>query len=125
MALRQVGARTEGDVIQGLFFWREAAALLIPNSRVRQVSIEHDEASGVDDVAVFYEESGVDAGGWFATADFYQVKYHVDRRKAYTADALMDWPVAGFKDTELGVSMKPGGAPWSDASLRESLSWRR
>lgn len=90
MALKQVGARTEGDVYHGLFFWRQAAALLIPGSRVRQVQLEHDDASGVDDVAVFYEKPGVDAGGWLAMADFYQLKYHVDRRDAYNADALMD-----------------------------------
>ncbi len=90
MALKQVGARTEGDVYQGLFFWRQAAALLIPGSGVQQVSLEHDEASGVDDVAVFYEAPGVDAGGWLASADFYQLKYHVDRRDAYSAEALVD-----------------------------------
>lgn len=90
MALKQVGARTEGDVYQGLFFWRQAAALLIPGSGVRQVILEHEDASGVDDVVVFYKEPGIDAGGWYATADFYQLKYHVDRRNAYSADAFMD-----------------------------------
>lgn len=97
MALKQVGARTEGDVYQGLFFWRQAAALLIPGSRVRQVMLEHDAASGVDDVSVFYEEPGVDAGGWLAKVDFYQVKYHVDRRDAYSADALVDPAFIGAK----------------------------
>ncbi len=90
MALKTVGARTEGDVFQGLFFWRQASALLVEGSKVRQVDLEHDEATGVDDVAVFYEEPGIDAGGWLATADYYQVKYHVDRRKAYSAEALID-----------------------------------
>ena len=42
MALRQVGARTEGDVYQGLFFWHQAAALLIDTSRVTRVEFEHD-----------------------------------------------------------------------------------
>ena len=51
MAQKQVGARTEGDVYQGLFFWREAASLLIPESLVIRVDIEHDVADGVDDVA--------------------------------------------------------------------------
>jgi hypothetical protein len=54
MAHKQVGARTEGDVYQGLFFWRQAAGLLIPRSLVQRVDPEHDEATGVDDVAVFY-----------------------------------------------------------------------
>lgn len=34
MALGQVGARTEGDVYQGRFFWRQAADLLRPTSLV-------------------------------------------------------------------------------------------
>ncbi len=90
MAQKQIGARTEGDVYQGLFFWREAASLLIPGSRVRRVDLEHDEATGIDDVAVFYEDPGVDAGGWMCNADFYQLKYHVDRRDAYSSEALID-----------------------------------
>jgi hypothetical protein len=90
MAHKQVGVRTEGDVYQGLFFWRQAAALLIPEWSVQQVGLEHDAAAGVDDVAVFYDEPGVDAGGWLSPADFYQLKYHVDRRDAYSCDALAD-----------------------------------
>jgi hypothetical protein len=90
MAHKQVGARTEGDVYQGLFFWRQAAGLLIPRSLVQRVDLEHDEATGVDDVAVFYDKPGIDAGGWLCTADFYQLKYHVDRRDAYSSDALID-----------------------------------
>ncbi|MFO0554582.1 MAG: SAVED domain-containing protein [Polyangiaceae bacterium] len=90
MALHQVGARTEGDVYQGLFFWRQAADLLRPNSLVERVILEHDDADGVDDVAVFYRAPGVNAGGWQASADYFQLKYHVDNRDAYSADALID-----------------------------------
>lgn len=90
MALHQVGARTEGDVYQGLFFWRQAADLLRPNSLVERVILEHDDANGVDDVAVFYRAPGVNAGGWQASADYFQLKYHVDNRDAYSADALID-----------------------------------
>jgi hypothetical protein len=90
MALESVGARVEGDVFQGLFFWREAARLLIPESPVIRVDLEHDAADGVDDVAVFYASPGVEAGGFHATADYYQLKYHVDQRDEYTADAIID-----------------------------------
>ncbi len=90
MALNQVGARTEGDVYQGLFFWRQAADLLRPGSMVAKVVLEHDEACSVDDVAVFYRDPGVNAGGWMATADYYQLKYHVDNRNSYTSDAIID-----------------------------------
>ncbi|MGQ7244866.1 SAVED domain-containing protein [Salinicola sp. V024] len=90
MALNQVGARTEGDVFQGLFFWRQAADLLRPASRVERVVLEHDEADGVDDVAVFYRKPGVNAGGWMVSADYFQLKYHVDNRNSYSSDALID-----------------------------------
>ncbi|NNE17701.1 MAG: SAVED domain-containing protein [Myxococcales bacterium] len=90
MALNQVGARTEGDVYQGLFFWRQAADLLRPGSMVDRVVLEHDEADGVDDVAVFYRDPGVNAGGWMASADYFQLKYHVDNRDCYSSAALID-----------------------------------
>jgi hypothetical protein len=90
MAIGQVGARTEGDVYQGLFFWRQAADLLRPNSLVERVVLEHDDADGVDDVAVFYRAPGVNAGGWQANADYFQLKYHVDNRDGYSADSLID-----------------------------------
>ncbi len=63
MAVRQVGARTEGDVYQGLFFWQQAAGLLRQNSLVVRVVHDHDDADGVDDVAVFHRTPGVNAGG--------------------------------------------------------------
>jgi SMODS-associated and fused to various effectors sensor domain len=90
VALGQVGARTEGDVYQGLFFWRQAADLLRPSSLVERVILEHDAADGVDDVAVFYRAPGVNAGSWQVSADHFQLKYHVDNRNAYSADALID-----------------------------------
>ncbi|MFO1055017.1 MAG: SAVED domain-containing protein [Planctomycetota bacterium] len=90
MAIGQVGARTEGDVYQGLFFWRQAADLLRPSSLVERVALEHDAASGVDDVAVFYRSPGVNAGGQNVRADYFQLKYHVDNRDGYSADAMVD-----------------------------------
>lgn len=90
MALKQVGARTEGDVFQGLFFWKQAAELLRPKSMVERVVLEHDDADGVDDVVVFYRDPGVNAGGWMVSADYFQLKYHVDNREAYCSSALID-----------------------------------
>jgi hypothetical protein len=101
MALNQVGARTEGDVFQGLFFWKQAADLLNPAAMVECVVLEHDEADGVDDVAVFYRKPGVDAGGWMVSADYFQLKYHVDNRNAYSSDALIDPSFIGAKSSLL------------------------
>lgn len=90
MALKQVGARTEGDVYQGLFFWRQAADLLRATSMVERVVLEHDEADGVDDVAVFYRTPGLYDRGCLVSADYFQLKYHVDNRNSYCSDALID-----------------------------------
>jgi hypothetical protein len=90
MALSRVGASTEGAVYQGLFFWRQAAELLRPGSMVDRVVLEHAEADGVDDVAVFYRDPGVNAGGWMVSADYFQLKYHVDNRDCYSSAALID-----------------------------------
>ncbi len=59
MALKQVAARIEGDVFQGMVFWLHAAMLLRPTSRVARVSIENDLAAGVDDVSVHYADPGI------------------------------------------------------------------
>lgn len=92
MAIKQVAARTEGDMYQGLFFWKHAAALLRPHTKVQRVVLEHDPASGADDVAVYYEAPGIDAGGRKCTADFFQIKYHVDRRDTYSSETLIATP---------------------------------
>lgn len=90
MAQKQVAALIEGNVYQGMFFWLQAAPLLRPSSRVQRVVIEHDQASGVDDIAVFYAEPGIDDCGRACSADFFQVKYHVDRSAEYSALNLCD-----------------------------------
>lgn len=90
MALGAVSARIEGDVFQGMFFWLQAARLLQKDSKVARVSIEHDQAAGVDDVSVRYVAPGIDAGGRDCAADYFQVKYHVDRRSEYEAMAFCD-----------------------------------
>jgi hypothetical protein len=90
MALKAVAARIQGDVLQGMFFWWKASALLRPTSLVSRVVIEYDKASGVDDVAVFYDPPGTALGASRVLADFYQTKFHVDRSAEYDSDALCD-----------------------------------
>jgi hypothetical protein len=101
LAQKQVAARLEGDVFQGMFFWYQAAALLRPSSSIAKVVLEHDLASGVDDVAVFYGPRGVNAGGRQCTADFFQVKYHVDQSTAYSCAAVRDRALTGAKHSLL------------------------
>jgi len=95
-ALKTVAARMEGDIFQGMFFWLQAARLLRPTSLVNRVVFEHDQTAGVDDVVVYYDEPGINAGGFMCAADFYQIKYHVDRSNEYSVDAFCD---PGFTGT--------------------------
>ncbi|MNR75528.1 hypothetical protein D3C72_61610 [compost metagenome] len=90
MAQKQVGARTEGDVFQGMFFWLQAAQLLRSSSNVIKVAIEVDHAAGVDDVGVWYREPGILDAGRNCVADYYQIKYHVDRSRNYDSETLCD-----------------------------------
>lgn len=90
MALKQVAARIEGDVFQGMFFWLHAARLLKSDSKVARVAIEHDQAAGVDDISVHYAVPGVNAGGRDCIADYFQVKYHVDQSSEYAATTFCD-----------------------------------
>jgi hypothetical protein len=90
MALKRVAARIEGDVFQGMVFWLHAAMLLRPSSKVVRVSIENDQAAGVDDVSVHYAAPGINAGGRSCAADYFQVKYHVDRGSEYASDSFCD-----------------------------------
>ena len=89
MALNAIAARLEGDNYQHRFFWYQAAQLLLPRSVVARVVLECDEASGMDDVAVFYRPPGIAAGACRVEADYFQVKYHVDQRGAYATDRLI------------------------------------
>lgn len=87
---QQVAARMKGDNYQGRFFWYQAARLLFENSPVESIVIEHDDASGVDDVVVYYRGPGVNDSGSCCTVEFFQVKYHVDHRNAYSSNAMID-----------------------------------
>jgi hypothetical protein len=128
VALKQVAARIEGDVFQGMFFWLQAAALLRPSSRVRRVTIEHDKAAGVDDVSVHYVSPGINAGGRVCAADYFQVKYHVDRSAEYAASSFCDPSFIGatrsllqrFHDARVKIG---DGDGWHRLNLVSNWQW--
>ncbi len=80
----QVAARLAGDDYQHLYAWWHVLALLIPREQVSEVRIEDDRAGSFDDVTVHHEASSGLA------PHFYQVKYHVDQRDAYSTRVLLD-----------------------------------
>ncbi len=128
MALKQVAARIEGDVFQGMFFWLHAARLLRTDSKVALVSIEHDQSAGVDDVSVHYAAPGVNAGGRDCAADYFQVKYHVDQSYEYEASTFCDPSFISSKRSLLGrfhdarVKLGDGGG-WHRLHLVSNWQW--
>lgn len=85
----QVAARLSGDDYQHLFGWLYALELLMPENKVRKVTVEDPFAGSVDDVTVEYE---IEAN---CPDRFYQIKYHVDHRDAYSTDSLLHSVNAG------------------------------
>lgn len=130
MAQGQVAARMKGDNYQGRFFWYQAALLFFDNSHVERVAAEHDAASGVDDVAVFYKVPGVFDSGRYVQADYFQVKYHLDHRDQYSADALTDPSFVNAEISLLGRFHRAYRAlrdvhPWFRLCLVSNWDWQR
>ena len=128
LAQKQMAARLEGDVFQGMFFWYEAALLLRASSPTARVVLEHDAAAGVDDVAVFYSGAGVDANGHQCVADYFQIKYHVDQSQAYSSDALCDPAFVGAEHSLLerfanAFRKLPTPAGWFRLHLVSNWRW--
>ncbi|MBX3439278.1 MAG: SAVED domain-containing protein [Planctomycetaceae bacterium] len=79
-----VAARLNGDDYQHLIAWREALNLLRPRTGVAIVRVEDEDALSVDDVTVQYES------GCGRPNQYFQIKYHVDHRQAYSSDAMLE-----------------------------------
>jgi hypothetical protein len=78
-----------GDDYQHLLAWREALDLLRPGTSVVAVRVEDEEGGSVDDVTITHAP---DSG---RSDRFFQVKYHVDQRRPYSTDVLMEKKAEG------------------------------
>lgn len=88
-----VVARIQGDDYQARFFWLTACRLFEKHSRVVRVGYEVDSAvapKAFDDVVAIYSSPVLDGRGGFVSADYYQVKFHVNHAGAFTYAALTD-----------------------------------
>lgn len=116
----QVAARLSGDDYQHLFAWQFVLELLMPQKRVRLVTIEDALAGSVDDVTVQHEEDSS------LPDQFFQIKYHVDYRSEYSTRALID-----HKPTESSLLEKfwrtwkllGAQAPTREIELRLVSNW--
>jgi SMODS-associated and fused to various effectors sensor domain len=78
----QVKARLSGDDYQHLLSWRYALLLKRPSAQVERVTIEDNDAGSFDDITVEYEPGTKPHA-------FYQVKYHVNHKHAYSTETLL------------------------------------
>lgn len=80
----QSAARLGGDDYQHLYSWYEILPLLEDESSYDHAFIEHPEAGAADDLTLHPKE------GTGLPTRFMQIKWHVDQRKHYTFDALVE-----------------------------------
>ena len=79
----------------------KASRLLRPHTNVVQVGYEVSEVPHFDDIAVIYTKPRPDAHGVLISADYYQIKWHVDEAGAITSDSLTAPSFIGSKSTSL------------------------
>lgn len=93
--------RLQGDDYQGRFFWFQACRLFQDHTKVQRVAYEYDDVKSFDDVAVFYSEPVPDERGGTCSADYFQVKFHVDHNGSFTCGALTDPAFIGAEKVSL------------------------
>ena len=101
----------------------KACRLLKPHTNVAQVGYEISDVRHFDDIAVIYSEPILDAHGASISADYYQIKWHVDGSGAITSDALTDPSFIGSKSTSLLQRLHEAAetAPSGDECARFNL----
>lgn len=72
-----VVARWHGDNYQARIFWENAFNLLLPHSCVVEVTFEANGPKAFDDVVVKYDPPVVRSGPERVSAEYHQVKWHV------------------------------------------------
>ncbi len=99
--LRAASARQQGDTYQERAFWLKVCRLFERHTKVERVGYEIDDVPHFDDIAVLYSEPIPDAHGEMISADYYQIKWHVNQAGSLTCDALTDPSFLGSQSTSL------------------------
>ena len=77
-------ARWNGDDYQARWFWYLACELLEPDTKIEKIGFEDPTHKAFDDVSVYYKRN------IYRTADFHQVKFHVNQGGSLSAESLID-----------------------------------
>jgi len=86
---------------QAVWFWIQACRLLQPSSHVIKVVWESNEIKSFDDVVVRYKEPIIGERGENCSADYYQIKYHVDCTGSLGYKAFTDPAFIGASEFSL------------------------
>lgn len=88
---KSIVARRKGDEYQARFFWLKLLELRT-NDYIESVTFESDQVAFMDDVLVSYREPIKDqlTGKREIVCDFFQCKYHMTQRGAFTYKNLID-----------------------------------
>jgi hypothetical protein len=85
-----VTARWHGDNYQARVFWENAFNLLLPHSCVVEVTFEANGPKAFDDVVVKYDPPVVRSGPERVSAEYHQVKWHVQTGGRFGYEDFVD-----------------------------------
>jgi hypothetical protein len=78
----QSSARLKGDDYQHLLSWHFILSLKLSHYSVEKIKLEDTMAGLVDDVTIYRSGSS-------PSVDFFQIKFHVDKRESYSINSLI------------------------------------
>lgn len=96
-----VTARWHGDNYQSRIFWENAFNLLLPNSSVVEVTFEANGPKAFDDVVVKYDPPVARSGSNRVSADYHQVKWHVQTGGRFGFEDFIDPDFIGARSFSL------------------------
>jgi hypothetical protein len=96
-----VTARWHGDNYQARVFWENAFNLLLPQSCVVEVTFEADGPKAFDDIVVKYDPPIARSGPDKVSADYHQVKWHIQTGGRFGYEDFVDPDFIGAKSFSL------------------------
>jgi hypothetical protein len=96
-----VVARWHGDNYQARIFWENALNLLLPHSCVVEVTFEADGPKAFDDVVVKYDPHVAGSGPERVSAEYHQIKWHVQSGGRFGYEDFTDPDFIGAKSFSL------------------------
>ena len=98
-----VTARWHGDNYQSRIFWENAFNLLLPNSSVVEVTFEANGPKAFDGVVVKYDPPVARSGSERVSADYHQVKWHVQTGGRFGFEDFIDPDFIGAQFLAVGA----------------------